>query len=147
MTFRVVACCVVLIKQLIVFVKNQGKDRNPFREFETWADFYFSQRILTAMLSSLFLCALLAVFLAVIASWLCANLYAAIAAYEDAMDQVNMRLLWPPGESRYSDVSHIMFIGFGFLGNMLKKLIGRGTFDLVFQQIVPPAAGVCVCSY
>ena len=68
-------------------------------------------------------------------------MYAALNAYEDAQDQIGLRLLWPPGNSRWSAFSHIVFVAFGFLVTQLKDVIGSGSFDLVFQTIVPPAVG------
>lgn len=72
-------------------------------------------------------------------------MYAALGTYEDAVDQVDMRLLWPPGNSRFTSVSHIIYIVFGFLVSQLKEAIGPPSFDQVFQQIVPPAIGSLLC--
>lgn len=75
-------------------------------------------------------------------------MYAALSAYEDARDQIDLRLLWPPGNSRWSAVSHIVFIVFGLLVSELKDVIGHHSFVMVFQTIVPPAiGGLCVITW
>ena len=140
---KTIRCVVVLVKQVVVWVKSRQQSTNAYAAFETWNDFYYSQRILTALLASLFLCGLVAVFVSVIFSWMVSYMYAALSAFEDANDQVDLRLLWPPGNSRYTEISHVIFIVFGFLVSQLKEIIGKGSFDMVFQQVVPPATGVC----
>ncbi len=131
----------MIVKQIVVWYENKQARANPFRRYEHWDDFYFSQRIITTMIASLFFTALVSVFVTVVFSWMVVYMYDALAAYEDLKDQVDLRLLWPPGNSRWSAVSHVVFIVFGFIVNELKNVIGHGSFNLVFQTIVPPAIG------
>ena len=68
-------------------------------------------------------------------------MYEAMSASVDAVEQFQMKLLWPPSPSRFSNISHFVFAVVGFGALELQGLLGHGTFDLVFRDIVPPAIG------
>lgn len=45
--------CLYVASQVILWVKSSKNEKNPFKDFETWSDFYFSQRMITALISRL----------------------------------------------------------------------------------------------
>ena len=91
-----------LAAQVFVYSVNatRSKTRNGFAMFELWGDVDFSQRIILAMMVSLFMTALVAVFVAVAFAWAMSYTYDALATFGDLKEELDMVLLWPPALTR-----------------------------------------------